>query len=106
MKKMFLVAALAVSSLTIVNAKTYDIILSNPTKAGSVELKAGQYKLKVEGTNATFTNVDSEKSVTTVVKVENSTEKFDTTRVETTKTGSEDQIQEIDLGGSHTKLGF
>lgn len=106
MKKLFIVTALAVSSMAIVSAKTYDILLSNPTKAGAVELKPGQYRLKVEGTNATFTNLDSSKSVTTTVKVENATQKFDVTQVETTKAGSEDQIQEIDLGGSHTKLGF
>jgi len=106
MKKMLIVTALAVSSFTIASAKSYDIVLSSPTKAGSLELKPGQYRLKVEGTNAVFTNIDSAKSFTTPVKVENATEKFDVTQVETNKVGSEDSIQEIDLGGSHTKLGF
>ena len=36
MKKFLVVAGLALSSLTVVSAKTYDIVLSNPTKAGSV----------------------------------------------------------------------
>ena len=106
MKKIFLTAVLAASALTIANAKTYDIIVSNTTKAGSVELKAGEYKLKVDGSNATFTSVDSSKSFTTPVKVENSDQKFDQTKIETTKDGDQDRLQEIDLGGSHTKLGF
>jgi hypothetical protein len=100
------VAALALSSLTVLSAKTYEIILSAPTKAGNVTLKAGQYKLKVDGTNATFTDVNTSKSFTTPVKVENGDKKFEDTRVQSKKDGETDSIQEIDLGGSKTKLGF
>jgi len=100
------VAALALSSLTVLSAKTYEIILSSPTKAGSVTLKPGQYKLKVDGTTATFTDENSSKSFTTPVKVENTEKKFDDTRVQSKKDGGTDTIEEIDLGGSKTKLGF
>jgi hypothetical protein len=106
MKKIMVVAALALSSLTVVSAKTYEIILSAPAKAGSVTLKAGQYKLKVEGTNATFTEVNSSKSFTTPVKVDTNDKKYEDTRVQSKKDGTVDTIQEIDLGGSKTKLGF
>ena len=106
MKKFIVVAALALSSLTVVNAKSYEIILSGPTKAGSIQLKAGQYKLKVDGSNAIFTDVNSSKSFTTPVKVENGDKKFDDTRVQSTKDGDTEKIEEIDLGGSKTKLGF
>jgi len=106
MRKFLVVAALAISSLTIVSAKTYEIILSGPTKAGNVELKAGQYKLKVDGANAIFTDINTSKSFTTPVKVENGDKKFEDTKVQTTKDGSVDKIEEIDLGGSKTKLGF
>lgn len=106
MKKILVVAALALSSLTIVSAKTYEIILSGPTKAGSVELKPGQYRLKVDGANATFTEVNSAKSFTTPVKVQTGEKKFDDTKVQTTRDGNVDKIEEIDLGGSKTKLGF
>ena len=106
MRKFMVVAALAISSLTVVSAKTYEIILSGPTKAGSVQLKPGQYKLKVDGSNATFTEVNSSKSYTTPVKVETTEKKFQDTRVQSTKDGETDKIQEIDLGGSKTKLGF
>jgi len=106
MRKFLVVAALAVSSLTIVNAKTYEIILSGPTKAGNVELKAGQYKLKVDGANAIFTDINTAKSFTTPVKVQTGEKKFDDTKVQTTKDGNLNKIEEIDLGGSKTKLGF
>jgi hypothetical protein len=106
MKKFMVVAALALSSLTIVSAKSYDIILSSLTKAGSITLKPGQYKLKVDGTTATFTDVNTSKSFTTTVKVETTDKKFDDTRVQSKKDGETDAIEEIDLGGSKTKLGF
>src|ERR1041385_9242086 len=106
MKKFLVVAGLTISSLTLVNAKTYDIVLSNKTTAGSLELKPGQYKLKVDGNNAIFTDTSKGKSFTTPVKVESGDKKFDDTRVQSTKDGDAEKINEIDLGGSKTKLGF
>jgi hypothetical protein len=106
MKKFLVMAGLALSSLTVLSAKTYEIVLSNTTKAGTLQLKPGQYKLKVEGANAIFTEVNSSKSYTTPVKVENGDKKFDDTRVQSTKDGDSERINEIDLGGSKTKLGF
>jgi hypothetical protein len=106
MKKFLLVAGLALSSLTVLSAKTYDIVLSSKTKAGNVELQPGQYKLKVEGSNAIFTETNKGKSFTTPVKVQEGDKKFDDTRVQSVKEGDTDKINEIDLGGSKTKLGF
>jgi hypothetical protein len=106
MRKFMVVAVLAFSSLTIVSAKSYDIVLSGPTKAGSVQLKPGQYTLKVNGSSAIFTDVKTSKSYTTPVKVETTDKKFPDTRVQSTKQGDTDAIDEIDLGGSKTKLGF
>lgn len=107
MKKLIAVAALALSTLTVVSAKTYDITLSKPAKAGSVQLEPGRYKLKVEGASATFTNAEkSSKTFTTPVKVQESDKKFDDTRVHSSKDGDTDRIDGIELGGSKTKLGF
>ena len=70
------------------------------------ELKAGEYKLKVEGSQATFTDQDS-KSITVAVKIENVARKFAATTVETTSApGDMDNITAIDLAGSTTKLEF
>jgi hypothetical protein len=108
MKKLFALAVLALFSLSVASAKTYEITLSTPSKAGGAKLKAGRYKLKVEGTNATFTEVNKSTSVTTTVKVQETEKKFEDTRVFSSKEGSEDEerITEIQLGGSNTKLGF
>jgi hypothetical protein len=106
MKKLLAVAVLAVSSFTIASAKSHDIVLSNQTKAGAIQLKPGQYSVKLEGSTAVFTDQNSGKKFVTPVKVETSDQKFDQTRVETTQAGSMDVVQEIDLGGSHTKVEF
>ena len=106
MKKLFVVGLLSLASLAILSAKTYTITVSNPTKVGSVRLKAGQYKLKVEGSNAIFTDVNNQKSITTPVKVEEGDKKANSTRVQSTKDGDTERIQEIDLEGSTTKLSF
>ena len=105
MKKFLIIAVLAVCSLAVVNAKSYGIILSNSTKVGTLQLKPGEYRVKVDGVNAVFTDRDY-KTFTTPVKVETNDKKFDATRVESTKDGDTDRVVEIDLGGSATKLGF
>jgi hypothetical protein len=106
MKKLLAIGVLSLFSLSILSAKTYEITISAPTKAGSVQLKPGEYKLKVDGSNATFTEVNSSKSVTTPVKVENGDKKYDDTRVEITRDGDTDKLEDIELGGSKTKLEF
>jgi hypothetical protein len=101
-----MVGALCVSTLSIVSAKSYDIVISNPVQAGTVQLKPGEYRLKVNGGNATFVNVNTDKSFTTPVKVETSDKKFDQTKMDTTKDGDQNKLQDIELGGSNTRLEF
>jgi len=105
-RSLLLAGALVLASFTIANAKSYDIVLSEAVTVGSVQLKPGEYRVKVEGTNAIFTNVDNDKTFTTPVKIENTGKKHDTTAVETTKAGGSDKVQAIELGGSETTLEF
>jgi hypothetical protein len=104
-KSLVILGALTLASLGIASAKSYDIVLDGPAKAGATELKRGEYKLKVEGSQAVFTDTrDAKSSVTVPVKIENSDKKFDNTSVEATDQGGVQNIQAIDLGGSHTRL--
>jgi hypothetical protein len=102
MKSLLLIASLALAG--IVNAKSYDITLSTPVKAGSVQLAAGQYSLKVQGTNAIFTNMQTGKSFTTAVKAETADKKFDVTAVISDTRDGDSHITFVELGGSTTKL--
>jgi hypothetical protein len=102
-KSLLMVGALTLSSLGMASAKSYDIVLQAPAMAGTTELKPGEYKLKVEGSEAVFT-AQNAKSFSVPVKVENSDQKFANTSVETSNQGGMDNIQAIDLGGSSTRL--
>ena len=97
---------LAFSALAIAGPKTYDIVLSSAAKAGSVQLAAGEYKLKVEGSNAIFTEVQTRESFTVPVKVESTNTKYNSTALDTSAQSGTQQITSIELGGSKTKLEF
>jgi hypothetical protein len=105
-KSLLIVGALGMASLGIASAKSYDIRLDSPAMVGNQELKPGDYKLKIEGTQAVFTDVQTSKSWTAPVKVENGAQKFGDTVVESTKQGDMAHINSIDLAGSNTKLEF
>ncbi len=97
---------LALASVAMAGAKSYDVALSAPAKAGSVQLAPGEYKVKVEGSNAVFTDEHTRASFTVPVKIENRNTKFNSTALDTTKQGNTDQITSIELGGSNVKLDF
>ena len=101
-KSLLLTATLALAGIA--NAKSYDIILATPTKAGSVQLAKGEYSLKVQGGNAIFTNVETGKRFTTAVKVEDAGTKFNVTAVISDTKGGDNRITSVELGGSSTKL--
>jgi hypothetical protein len=102
--KSFLIAgALMLASLGIVSAKSYSFSLSSPAMAGTTQLKAGEYTVKVEGANAIFTTSNS-KQITVPVKIQHNGQKYDQTAVEVQNKDGVDTIHEIMLGGSDTKV--
>lgn len=105
-KPFFLAGTLMLAGLSIASAKSYDLVMTEPAKAGQVELARGEYKLKVDGTNAIFTEVNTGKSVTTPVKITTTDKKHDSTAVETSKTADGQKVQAIELGGSKDTLEF
>ena len=104
-KSLVLGVVLSLSSLCFAGSKSYDVIFSSPATVGGVQLKAGEYKVKVDGTNAVFTDKNF-KSVTAPVKVETGTKKFQYTAVDASKDGSVDKVNAIEFGGSTTRLEF
>ena len=105
-KSLILASAVALFGLTVASAKSYDIVLSNPAVAGSQQLKAGDYSLKLKGTTAVFTDQNTDKSYSVPVKIENGSKKHDVTSVDTQNKNGTDRIQSIQLGGSSTVLEF
>jgi hypothetical protein len=94
-------------TLPIASAKSYGIAFSSPTMVGNTQLPAGQYTLKVEGSNAVITNdEDNYKSVTVPIKIANVDKKYDETAVVSIQRGDAQHVTVIELGGSKTKLDF
>jgi len=104
-KSLVLGAVLSLSSLCFAGQKSYDVIFSSPANVSGVQLPAGEYKVKVDGANAVFTDKKS-KSVSAPVKVENGSRKFQFTAVDASKEGSVDKVNAIEFAGSTTKLEF
>ena len=106
LRNLILSGALAIASLSVVSAKSHDIVITEVTQAGDLQLKPGEYKLKLDGNNAVFTNVETGKSFTTAVKVQHSGTKHDATAVDSTSADGGNKVQSIELGGSDTVLEF
>lgn len=104
-RSLLIFAALTFSTIGIASAKSYSVTLTSPTRVGSTELKPGAYEVKVAGTEAVFTNEDG-KSFKVPVTIGQNEKKFDNTAVEAAPKDGKDTLQEIDLGGSTTKLQF
>jgi hypothetical protein len=106
LKTLVLAGVVAIFTMSLAVAKTYDISFSSPTKVGNAQLKPGDYRLQVNGTKATFTNVETLKAVSTEVKVETTDKKFGDTKVDSTTDGGTSVVKDIELGGSKVKLDF
>ena len=87
-------------------ARSWDIVVESTAKAGDITLPAGHYRVKLAKTEVEFTAEDSGKTYSTPVKLEESQRKYDDTAVESTRQDGTEVIQEIDLGGTTTKLEF
>jgi hypothetical protein len=98
--------AIGVFSLSILSAKSYEIILDSAAKAGNLDLKAGKYNVNLDASKVRFTDVTSGKSVETTAKIVSADKKFDSTTIDTKQVNGATQINEIDLGGTKTMVQF
>jgi len=81
-------------------ASSYTVTLPNDATAGSTQLKAGTYKLELQGNQAIFKQ--GKTSATIPVKVEKAPSAFPYTSVDT----RDSKLMEIDLHGTNLKLVF
>jgi hypothetical protein len=102
-KSLLLIGTLALAGIA--GAKSYDVTLSAPAKAGGVQMAAGEYEVKVVGNGfAVFTNVDSGKKFLTLVKVQDRGKKFEQTAVDSKTEGGAKHITAIEFEGSSTMI--
>jgi hypothetical protein len=105
-KSLLLIGLVSLSSLSFAGTKIYELTLVSTSKVGTAQLPAGNYRLKLDGSTAIFTNARTDKSVSTAVKLETNTKKFANTIVDSIKDGATDRVEAIKLGGSTTQIDF
>jgi hypothetical protein len=92
--------ALAVASA----ASSYRVTLFQPSIINGTELKPGEYKVSVEDNKAVIKA--GKQSVEANVKIEDSDRKYGNTTVRYSNGDGKYRVQEIHIGGTHTKLVF
>ena len=87
------------------SAKTYTINISESAKAGAVDLKPGEYKLKLDGPQVVMTDKDGNE-INAGAKLETGDRKFEQTAVSTTNVDGTNRILYIQIGGSRNTVVF
>ena len=85
-------------------ASSYRVTLYKPTTINGTQLKRGDCKLELQGDKVIIKQ--GKTSVESNVTVENATHKFDATSVGYAGDSASNEVQEIRLGGTNTKLLF
>jgi hypothetical protein len=84
--------------------KAYHITLADHAWVGGNELKAGDYKVEIDGDKILI--ISGKKQIEVTGKVEQNARKFDTNSVVVADANSRPTVSEIDLGGTTTKILF
>jgi hypothetical protein len=87
-----------------VAASGYHLTISNPTWVNGNELKPGDYRVQVEGDKVMIKNRDTD--VETSAKMQTADKKFPVTSVRSDNVNGQQQLKEIDFGGSKTAIVF
>lgn len=96
---LFLTAAMLIAS-----AATYNVTFFQPSTVAGKELKAGDYKVTVDGDKAIISM--GKQKVEAPAKLETADSKFSSTSVRYTTEGGKMKVQEIRLGGTNQKVVF
>ena len=86
-------------------SKTYTIMLADQAMAGDAQLKAGEYQLKLDGSQVVLIDKKG-KRIETTGTVETAERKFEETAIATGKADGTNRILSIQLGGSRNRVVF
>ena len=103
MKIQRLTLAISVFALGVASAASgYHVTLSSPIWAGATELKPGEYQVQVENGKAVFKNKKT--TVEVPAKMETANSKFQSTALNSTKSGGKEKLEAIEIGGTTTRI--
>lgn len=83
-------------------ASTYHVRIADPTWVGQTQLKPGEYDVKVEQGKVTFKQ--GKTMVSVPAKVETNASKFSDTQMDIRTENGQAKLQELDLGGTKSKV--
>src|SRR5882757_4922008 len=104
MKQLLLLITASVALTNLASAATYSFKLFDSVTIDGKELKPGTYKVEVKDTTAVIRG--GKESTEVKVRTENTDRKYDSTSVRYSKDGAKNNLEEIHIGGSKTKLIF
>jgi hypothetical protein len=102
MKRTMLLASVTLALATFASAASYTVKLTSPVVIDGKEWKAGEYKVDVKDTTAVIRN--GKESAELKVKTESTAKKYGATTVRFSQTDGKNNLEEIRLGGTKTKL--
>lgn len=91
-------------ALMVASAASYNVTLFQPSVLAGKELKAGEYKVTMEGDKAIISM--GKQKVEAPAKIETADSKYSSTSVRYTTEDGKMKIQEIRLGGTNQKVVF
>jgi chemotaxis receptor (MCP) glutamine deamidase CheD len=100
-----ILTSFAFVAASVAGAATFDVSFVEPSVVKGKELKAGDYKLNVKENSVVIVK-NSKQQMEIPVKVEDTHQKYGRTRVLYNENKGKFTIQEIELGGTTTKLTF
>lgn len=106
-QKIAFAAMLGLASLSFAGTNTYNLRLDSPAVAGGVSLGAGSYRMSLAGQVATFTNIETNRSVMVLVRFGSSAESYEHTALEVkSNRDGVQRIEAIELEDSTSRLEF
>ncbi len=104
MKRFKLALALSVFALGVASASTHHVTVSSTEYLNGTQLKPGDYNITVQGDKAILKN--GKTVIEAPAKVETEAQKFDETSLRSEDINGKSTLEEIRLGGTHTKIVF
>jgi len=104
MKHLLLLIAGTLALTTLAGAETYKFKIFDSVTIDGKELKPGDYRVEVKDSVAVIRGAKDSAEVK--VKTESSERKYDSTSVRFSKDGNKNNLEEIHIGGTKTKLVF
>jgi hypothetical protein len=95
----------ALLGASLASAKTYHFTVLDPSQAGAAQLKPGDYRVKVEGSQAILQD-NRGHEIAATAKIETMDHKAHDTIVSSSNADGQRHINSVEFAGSHEKVVF